>query len=69
MQAVAEPVREDKESMSSKKGDVETKTVPVTDDAEPENDLDPAGLKKAFRFASWCSISLVCIPGCLNRSP
>ncbi len=48
--------------MTSKKGDVETKIVSVvdpSDDYNQESELDRAKLKKAFRFASWCSISLV----------
>lgn len=47
-------------------GDVETekKDAPVSvtsdsDDIELDNELDPVGLKKAFRFAVWSSVIMV----------
>jgi hypothetical protein len=36
------------------------------DGVEPDPDLDPASLNKAFRFAAWSSVALVCdLPSCL----
>ncbi|KAJ3572021.1 hypothetical protein NP233_g3366 [Leucocoprinus birnbaumii] len=52
------------EKNSEKKTEVTTKAASVADSfdaAEQENELDPAKLNKAFRFASWSSIALFVI--------
>ncbi|KAJ3572446.1 hypothetical protein NP233_g3079 [Leucocoprinus birnbaumii] len=49
------------EATDEKKTEVTTKAVSVADSlaaAEQENELEPAKLNKAFRFASWSSIAL-----------
>lgn len=32
----------------------------ISDEIEPDNDLDTVSLKKAFRFAVWASVIMVC---------
>lgn len=49
----------------SEKGHEVTETQSVSDDVgpgiTPDPDLDPVALDKAFRFAAWSSLALVCI--------
>ena len=53
------------EKISEKKGNEFTETRSVSDEEGPviipDPDLDPVALDKAFRFAAWSSLALVCI--------
>ena len=53
------------EEKISEKGHELTETRSISDDEgpgiTPDPDLDPVALDKAFRFAAWSSLALVCI--------
>ena len=47
------------EDVETEKKDVPVSVTSVSDEADLDNELDPVGLKKAFRFAVWASVILV----------
>ena len=64
----APDVRQVKARDSSEGDEDDKKSKEVAETAEVENDesdneLNPAGLQKAFRFAAWSSVALVGPPG------
>lgn len=47
------------EYVEVEKTDVPVSVTSALDEAELDNELDPAGLRKAFRFAVWSSVIMV----------
>lgn len=47
--------------VDSEKKDAPVSVTSDTDEMEPDDELDPARLKKAFRFAVLSSVIMVCI--------
>lgn len=45
--------------MVGEKKDTQLLVASDGEETEPDNDLDPVGLKKAFRFAVWSSVIMV----------
>lgn len=50
---------EKRDIKTEEKRDIQASVASVSDQTELENDLDPVGLKKAFRFAVWSSVIMV----------
>jgi hypothetical protein len=50
----------DEKESEKERGSAEMHSVADDDGIEPDPDLDPASLSKAFRFAAWSSVALVC---------
>lgn len=47
------------ENVETEKKDVPVSVTSVSEEAELDNELDPVGLEKAFRFAVWSSVIMV----------
>lgn len=45
--------------VEAEKKDAPVSVTSVSDEIELDNELDPVGLKKAFRFAVWASVIMV----------
>lgn len=50
----------DEKGSEKERGSVEMHSVDKEPVITPDSDLDPVSLSKAFRFAAWSSVALVC---------